>query len=158
MIERPPESPQPRRAPRDDADDLPPIQLKDSRLGRGGPSRPWNRRLLHFVRAIAAVECLKGLWHWATLLGLGGDPFTGASATGRVATVFFAVADPVAAVGLWLGAAWGVVIWLLAASAQLLVEGLEPGSSALRWAVMLAIVAAMGGYLALSLKAKAEDD
>ncbi|GBD49042.1 DUF6163 family protein [Methylopila sp. Yamaguchi] len=158
MIDRPPESPEPRREPRGDPDDLPPIQLRDSRLGRAGPSRPWSRRLLYFVRAVAAVECLKGLWHWAALLGFGGDPFAGASVTGRVATVFFAVADPVAAVGLWLGAAWGVVIWLLAASAQLLVEGLEPHGGGLRWLVTLSIVAAMAGYLALSLKAKSEDD
>ncbi len=30
----------------------------------------------------------------------------------QTATVFFAVIDLVAAVGLWLAAAWGAVIWL----------------------------------------------
>jgi hypothetical protein len=30
----------------------------------------------------------------------------------QAATVFFAVLDLVAAVGLWLAAAWGAVVWL----------------------------------------------
>jgi hypothetical protein len=33
----------------------------------------------------------------------------------QAATVFFAVIDLVAAVGLWLAAAWGGVVWLTAA-------------------------------------------
>jgi hypothetical protein len=32
-----------------------------------------------------------------------------------VATIFFAVCDLVAAVGLWLLASWGTVVWLIAA-------------------------------------------
>jgi uncharacterized membrane protein (DUF2068 family) len=36
--------------------------------------------------------------------------------------VFFAVIDLVAAVGLWLAAAWGAVIWLTAVASMLAVE------------------------------------
>ena len=40
----------------------------------------------------------------------------------QTATVFFAVIDLVAAVGLWLAAAWGAVIWLTAVASMLAVE------------------------------------
>ena len=40
----------------------------------------------------------------------------------QAATVFFAVIDLVAAVGLWLAAAWGAVIWLMAVASMLAVE------------------------------------
>ena len=36
--------------------------------------------------------------------------------------MFFAVIDLVAAVGLWLAAAWGAVIWLTAVASMLAVE------------------------------------
>jgi hypothetical protein len=36
--------------------------------------------------------------------------------------VFFAVIDLVAAVGLWLAAAWGAVLWLMAIASMLAVE------------------------------------
>lgn len=138
--------------------DLPPILLRDARLRRNPAARPWSWRLHVFVRALAALEFAKGLFHWAALIGVGGagEPFSDASMAWRVATVFFAVADLVAAVGLWLGAAWGVVIWLLAASAQMLFGTIAPGSFSGHWAFAAFEVAAMALYLALSLKAKRE--
>ena len=36
--------------------------------------------------------------------------------------MFFAVIDLVAAVGLWLAAAWGAVIWLTAVASMVAVE------------------------------------
>jgi uncharacterized membrane protein (DUF2068 family) len=40
--------------------------------------------------------------------------------------VFFAVIDLVAAVGLWLAAAWGAVIWLMSIASMLAVEVFFP--------------------------------
>ena len=40
----------------------------------------------------------------------------------QTATIFFAVIDLVAAVGLWLAAAWGAVIWLMSIASMLAVE------------------------------------
>ena len=45
---------------------------------------------------------------------------------GRPATVFFAVIDLVAAVGLWLAAAWGAVVWLTACVSMAAVEVFFP--------------------------------
>ncbi len=50
------------------------------------------------------------------------DVFQYHSIAWQTATVFFAVIDLVAAVGLWLAAAWGAVIWLTAVASMLAVE------------------------------------
>ena len=78
-----------------------------------------------FLRVMAAVSMLKGLYHWSRVLGIGagsGDLFEYQSIAWQTATVFFAVIDLVAAVGLWLAAAWGAVIWLTAVASMLAVE------------------------------------
>jgi uncharacterized membrane protein (DUF2068 family) len=68
-----------------------------------------------FLRVMAAVSMLKGLYHWSRVVGImvpAGEGFETHSIAWQSATVFFAVIDLVAAVGLWLAAAWGAVIWL----------------------------------------------
>jgi uncharacterized membrane protein (DUF2068 family) len=68
---------------------------------------------------------LKGLYHWSRVCGIGADAsdvFQYHSIAWQTATVFFAVIDLVAAVGLWLAAAWGAVIWLMAVASMLAVE------------------------------------
>ena len=83
----------------------------------GGPKVGlWTRRLVLFLRAMAAVSMLKGLYHWTRVCGIGvsgADLFEYQSIAWQTATIFFAVIDLVAAVGLWLAAAWGAVIWLM---------------------------------------------
>ena len=46
------------------------------------------------------------------------DLFALHSVAWQVTTVFFAVMDLVAAVGLWLAATWGAVIWLMSVPAH----------------------------------------
>jgi len=85
----------------------------------------WAARLVVFLRIMAGISMLKGLYHWADVLGIGDktDGGFGAGPIGwQVATVFFAVIDLVAAVGLWLAAAWGGVVWLTAAISMAAVE------------------------------------
>src|SRR5262249_44007157 len=82
----------------------------------------WTQRLVLFLRAMAVVSMIKGLYHWAQVCGIGfGEvvPFETRSIAWQTATVFFAVIDLVAAVGLWLAAAWGAVIWLTAVASML---------------------------------------
>lgn len=140
-------------------DDLAPIALRDARLKSNPAGRPWSWRLHLFVRAVAVAEFAKGLFHWATLMGVGsgGQPFAGDPTAWKVATVVFAVADLVAAVGLWLGAAWGVVMWLLAALGQIVFGMVAPGVVGSQWLVSAIEVAAMAVYLGLSLKARREE-
>jgi hypothetical protein len=141
----------------DDRSDPPPLTLGDARLGADRADRPWNWRLAIFLRALAAVELARGLLHWALLVGAGGsaEPLAGLAPGWFLATMFFAVADPVAAVGLWVGAPWGVAIWLIAAVGQI-VASAAGGPGAFGWAVIVATVAAMAAYVVLSMKARNE--
>jgi uncharacterized membrane protein (DUF2068 family) len=74
---------------------------------------------------MAGVSMIKGLYHWSRVCGIGvdsSDVFQYHSIAWQAATVFFAVIDLVAAVGLWLAAAWGAVIWLTAIASMLALE------------------------------------
>ena len=67
--------------------------------------------------------------------------------------MFFAVIDLVAAVGLWLAAAWGAVVWLTAVVSMAVVEVFFPqvyGGSAL---VVLAETVLLAVYLWLAILA-----
>src|SRR3979411_3491675 len=70
----------------------------------------WTRRLVFFLRIMAVVSVIKGLYHWAEVTGfIGGeeDAFENQPMAWQTATVYFAVIELVAAVGLWLGTPWG---------------------------------------------------
>ena len=61
---------------------------------------------------MAVLSLAKGLYHWAVVCGFTGpaDGFEYQPTPWQTATIFFAVIDLVAAVGLWLAAAWGAVL------------------------------------------------
>src|SRR5437879_11964995 len=65
----------------------------------------WTRRLVFFLRIMAVISVAKGLYHWAQVTGfIGGeeDAFENQPMAWQTATVYFAVIELVAAVGLWL--------------------------------------------------------
>lgn len=94
----------------------------DSRRSEGFDAGLWSRfdarlTLVIYVRFLSTVFLVAGLLRWATILGFGipGGNFLTLSSPVIVATLFFAVADLVAAVGLWLLASWGTVVWMISA-------------------------------------------
>jgi hypothetical protein len=133
--------------------------LEPVREAAGGPQiGVWTRRLVVFLRVMAAVSMLKGLYHWARVCGIvaGDELFENQSIAWQTATVFFAVIDLVAAVGLWLAAAWGAVIWLMSVASMLAFEIFFPqvfGAGAL---IGLAEGALLALYLWLALKSAKE--
>jgi hypothetical protein len=138
----------------DDLDALEPVhEFVDEDFG----SR-WTRRLVLFLRVMAGLSMLKGLFHWSRVIGIGvgDDLFETHSIAWQTATVFFAVIDLVAAVGLWLAAAWGAVIWLMSIASMLAVEVFFPqvfGGGLLSVALEIAL---LGIYLWLALKSAQE--
>jgi len=84
----------------------------------------WTVRLVIFLRVMAVLSMAKGLYHWAVVCGMAGpqDGFEYQPIPWQTATVFFAVIDLVAAVGLWLAAAWGGVVWLTSAISMAAIE------------------------------------
>jgi hypothetical protein len=95
----------------------------------GTDPSPWTRRLVIFLRAMAALSMLKGLYHWSQVCGLFAAPGNGfevQSIAWQTATIFFAVIDLIAAVGLWLAASWGAVIWLTSVASLIAVDVFFP--------------------------------
>ncbi len=119
----------------------------------------WTVRLALFLRAMAALSLLKGLYHWAMVCGIGDGPdgsFETAPLAWQSATVFFAVIDLVAAVGLWLTAAWGAVVWLTAAISMVAVELLFPQVYGGGMITVMAELGLLAVYLWLALQAARE--
>jgi hypothetical protein len=114
---------QPQREPARPSDLLEPVHVSEARAGS------WSDTLVLFLRIMAVVWLAKGLYHWAQICGLGassGATFEMQSLGWQSATVLFAVIDPVAAVGLWLNAAWGAVVWLTSVVSLAVVEVFFP--------------------------------
>ena len=83
----------------------------------------WPALLLDvYGRVLAAMLMLLGLRQWAVILGvMPGDDgmFETMSTPWQLATMHLAVVDLVAAVGLWMRVAWGNVVWVYAALAEI---------------------------------------
>jgi Family of unknown function (DUF6163) len=119
----------------------------------------WTNRLIWFLRAMAAVSMIKGLYHWAVIIGIGDGPgttFETSPIAWQAATMFFAVLDPVAGVGLWLAAAWGGVVWLTTTISMAAIELLFPQIFGGRILMVLAELAAIFAYVWLTLMATRE--
>jgi hypothetical protein len=135
-----------------------PLHALDQEAGVDSDAR-WTRWLILYVRGLAVASMLKGLYHWGLVVGVGdsGDStFELAPMSWKAATVFFAVIDLVAAVGLWLAAVWGGVVWLTAASSMAAIEIVFPQIYGGQIWVVLLEVAAIAGYLGLAIMAARE--
>lgn len=83
--------------------------------------------LLAFLRGIGATLVIAGIIHWARIIGYvpwRGYFFWDMPTEWQAVTVYFAVFDLTAAVGLWLGVSWGVVMWLMVALSQITMHSL----------------------------------
>ncbi len=92
-----------------------------ARAGRGLLARTsWTGALVWYMRTLAWVWVAKGIFNWSLVLGAFpryGD-FTTLPRSLQGSIVFFAAVDLLAAVGLWLAAPWGGVVWLLCAAIE----------------------------------------
>ncbi len=139
----------------DPARALDPVKADEGRVIIGG----WTGRLIWFLRAMAAVSMMKGLIHWRAILGIGISPnevFEAHDTAWQVATAFFAVIDLVAAVGLWLAAPWGAVVWLTSIVSMITVVLLFPQVFGGAGFTTLFEFVLLGAYLWLALKAAQE--
>jgi fatty acid desaturase len=123
------------------------------------PERRWSRRLVLFLSVMAGISMCKGLYHWSLVCGFGtspGEGFESHELAWQTATIFFAVIDLVAAVGLWLAAPWGVVVWLAASVSMVAVEVFFPQVYGGQFATVVAEFLLIGGYLYLAVKSARE--
>ncbi len=119
----------------------------------------WASRLVMFLRTMAAISLAKGLYHWAIVCGFyspSNVSFEESVTPFQSATVFFGVIDLVAAVGLWLAAPWGAVVWLTSVISMVAVEVLFPQIYGGRVWVVAVDVSLIFIYLWLALMAARE--
>jgi hypothetical protein len=100
------------------------------------------------MRLVAGIWLVRGLTYWSAIL-LPRDSVLDQGMLARgAAVVYFAVLDPTAAVGLWLGAAWGGIIWVFAVLSQIIAAAAIPGFASPLWIIV--DVALVGIYLLVS--------
>jgi hypothetical protein len=119
----------------------------------------WTRRLVLFLRFMAVVAVIKGLYHWAQVTGfIGGeeDAFENQPMAWQTATIYFAVIELVAAVGLWLATPWGAVVWLTTVVSMAVIELMFPGIYGGSLLVVGVEALMLAAYLALAWMAARE--
>jgi Family of unknown function (DUF6163) len=119
----------------------------------------WTRRLVFFLRLMAIASVAKGLYHWAQVTGFVGgeeDAFENQPMAWQSATVYFAVIELVAAVGLWLATPWGAVVWLTTVVSMAVIELMFPGIYGGSLTVVGLEALMLGVYLALAWMAARE--
>lgn len=117
----------------------------------------WARVHGRFLRLAAVLWLAAGVLAWARIVGAvpdAGPVFVGAEAAERVRAGLFAIMYPVAAVGLWLGASWGVAIFVLSIVAQVALEIALGSPDAAAALTILANLAALGAWAAVFAKAR----
>jgi hypothetical protein len=136
-----------------------PSDLLEPVKASGASPGSWTEHLVLFLRLMAAVSLIKGLYHWGQICSIGmpaDQAFQTRGLAWQAATVFFAVLDLVAAVGLWLAAAWGAVVWLTSVVSMAAVEVFFPkvyGGSIMIVVIEMALLAI---YLGLAIVAARE--
>ena len=119
----------------------------------------WTRRLVLFLRIMAVISVSKGLYHWAQVTGfIGGEEeaFESQPMAWQTATVYFAVIELVAAVGLWLATPWGAVVWLTTVVSMAIIELMFPAIYGGSLTVVALEASMLGAYLALAWMAARE--
>ena len=119
----------------------------------------WTRRLVLFLRIMALIAVIKGLYHWAQVTGfIGGeeDAFENQPMAWQAATIYFAVIELVAAVGLWLATPWGAVVWLTTVVSMAVIELMFPGIYGGSLLVVAVEALMLAAYLALAWMAARE--
>jgi Family of unknown function (DUF6163) len=119
----------------------------------------WTRRLVLFLRVMAVVSVAKGLYHWAEVTGfIGGEDeaFESQTLAWQASTVYFAVIELVAAVGLWLATPWGAVVWLITVVSMAVIELMFPAIYGGSLLVVAAEALMLVAYLVLAWMAARE--
>jgi len=119
----------------------------------------WTSRLVLFLRVMAVVSVAKGLYHWAQVTGFVGgeeDAFENQALAWQASTVYFAVIELVAAVGLWLATPWGAVVWLITVVSMTVIELMFPAIYGGSLTIVAAEALMLTAYLALAWMASRE--
>lgn len=126
---------------------------------RGEQGARWGVMLIWFMRVVAVIWLALGLVYWLLILdpaALGAPAFETSRLARQGAVVFFAVLNCVAAIGLWLAAPWGGVVWLFTALSEIALAIVLPGVGFHGQAALILNGALIGIYFVLNFFAARE--
>lgn len=134
----------------------------DATFGPAGARMPlWQSRVILYLRCLAGFLMVKTVYSWTLICGVwDGDMsrFEMISLAAKSAVIWAAIMNPVAAVGLWLGASWGVVLWLVTAMVQILINASAPEGVGRLMIVAALETILVAGYAFLTYKAARESE
>jgi 4-amino-4-deoxy-L-arabinose transferase-like glycosyltransferase len=110
-----------------------------------------------YGRLVAIVLMLFGLREWAVILGVAtsfGGSFETMTVAWKMATMYLAVADLVAAVGLWMRVAWGNVVWVCVAGSEVAFHTVFATTFGSDYTIVVFHLFALGGYATLVVLAR----
>ena len=123
----------------------------DTELGKADV-RQWQAI---YPRILAAILILLGLRRWAIIVGVaktaGATSFTELGGGWQWATINLAIAYPAAAVGLWMFARWGLVVWIYGAGWEIAMHTIFAGTFGLELFPIGIQLSLIGIYLAAGL-------
>jgi Family of unknown function (DUF6163) len=156
----------PRRMSDTPAHDAARDQMRDNMMSAAmsserieGDENAWTRRLVLFLRIMAVLSIMQGLYHWAQVTGfIGGEEeaFENQPMAWQASTIYFAVIELVAAVGLWLATPWGAVVWLTTVVSMAVIELMFPAIYGGSIAIVGVEAVMLAAYLALAWMAARE--
>lgn len=106
-----------------------------------------------FLRVLALVFICFAMRYWLLVVGVF-DPevrFDNMPNHWKVAGTFFSVSYPIVALGLWGLFRWGIVIWFLVASAELIIHAFYPSLYGDYPSLIIFHLASMGTWLLYAL-------
>jgi len=127
------------------------IRLGDAARDKGAEPTRWGLILVVFMRMMAGLWLCQGLLEWAAVLLPHQTVLETMPGSAAAAVIFFAIADLVAAVGLWLATPWGGALWLFAATSQIFVAITVKDSFAGAWVAVDTLLIVI--YFVLTFKA-----
>ncbi len=102
-----------------------------------------------FMKIISLVLIFFAIRYWLLIVGVLDENarFDTMQTHWKVASSFFSIFYPIAALGLWGLSKWGVVIWFLAAGFELVMHLVYPQLFGLYKALVIFHIASMGTWL-----------
>ena len=106
---------------------------------------------------LSVILLLFGLRQWAVIVGVAASPggtFESMSVAWQMATMYLAVIDLVAAVGLWMRVAWGNVLWICAALSEIAFHTFFSNTFGIDYTIVGFHLLALGGFAVLVILAR----
>ena len=138
---------------------LPPVPA----IKLGGRAKSEGARygmlLVIFMRLVALLWIVEGLAQWTGVLTDDTGNIFAAAPMQRVSTIFlFCILDLIAAVGLWLVAPWGGVVWIVTIGGQIVSLLLMPGFWSYPYVFIASDIVLVALYLGLTWCAVRESE